>query len=402
MVSFVEPRCDFGNFGSVGEPWRLAVSPVIPEDSFFGHSPKKMESAEPGSPMSKQATWTDIFSDIRPMSKQVLTQCSSDVVDKNGDFVDTGDVDADLHRLRVSAQASLQASPNSSSSAVAELSEPARYSSGASSSDQVNKAPADGEAQGEPVFLKPPMMAEVRYPGHARDWLGPDLTCEDTACGQASQTLAEKNQAKMIALVVRKLEEAIYRQEYAGVPAVPQQDAFYDPEQEWAASYTAYQVAQQQMAAMVNMPNMGQAAARKKGRGPAVPHEAVAAPMTRPADLDADAMTKFSPQVRSQFRKTKLCSFFKKNRCVLDRDCPFAHTSEELKLAPDLTKTKLCYNYFRQRCFDPKCNYAHGYGELRSTDDVYKTELCRWASQGWCKAGNHCRYAHAVGELRQG
>lgn len=80
--------------------------------------------------------------------------------------------------------------------------------------------------------------------------------------------------------------------------------------------------------------------------------------------------------------------------------CPFAHSEEELQKAPDLTKTKLCYNFFRRKCNDANCKFAHGYGELRATDTVFKTELCRWWANGSCKAGASCRYAHGVEELR--
>lgn len=76
--------------------------------------------------------------------------------------------------------------------------------------------------------------------------------------------------------------------------------------------------------------------------------------------------TMLSPQLKGQFRKTKRCVNHKKNRCELGADCPFAHTEEELLPMPDLAKTKMCYNYFRRRCNDPKCKFAHGSGELRS------------------------------------
>jgi len=85
---------------------------------------------------------------------------------------------------------------------------------------------------------------------------------------------------------------------------------------------------------------------------------------------------------------------------MLASSCPFAHTKEELQPAPDLAKTRLCFNFFRRRCNDSRCKYAHGYQELRATNNVYKTELCRWWSHGSCKAGDSCRYAHGVEELR--
>mmetsp|Transcript_17391 Transcript_17391/g.47448 ORF Transcript_17391/g.47448 Transcript_17391/m.47448 type:complete len:1513 (-) Transcript_17391:117-4655(-) len=128
-------------------------------------------------------------------------------------------------------------------------------------------------------------------------------------------------------------------------------------------------------------------------------------PMPTPSEWAVNGVntmlnSKFSPQIKEQFHKTKMCVFYKKNRCALAAACPFAHRKEELQPAPDLAKTKLCYNYFRRRCNDRKCRFAHGYQELRATTNVYKTELCRWWNSGSCKAGGSCRYAHGVEELR--
>eukprot|EP00929_Paragymnodinium_shiwhaense_P031637 TRINITY_DN1767_c0_g1_i1.p1 TRINITY_DN1767_c0_g1~~TRINITY_DN1767_c0_g1_i1.p1 ORF type:complete len:1062 (+),score=326.54 TRINITY_DN1767_c0_g1_i1:52-3186(+) len=111
--------------------------------------------------------------------------------------------------------------------------------------------------------------------------------------------------------------------------------------------------------------------------------------------------SKFSPQIKGQFHKTKMCGFYKKGQCAMGVGCPFAHYKDELMPAPDLAKTKLCYNFFRRKCNDKKCKFAHGYPELRATNNVYKTELCRWYSFGSCKAGSSCRYAHGIEELRR-
>jgi len=110
--------------------------------------------------------------------------------------------------------------------------------------------------------------------------------------------------------------------------------------------------------------------------------------------------SKFSPQIREQFHKTKLCVFNRNQKCSMGALCPFAHSEEELQKAPDLKKTKLCYNFFRRKCNDANCKFAHGYAELRATDTVFKTELCRWWANGSCKAGASCRYAHGLKELR--
>lgn len=119
-----------------------------------------------------------------------------------------------------------------------------------------------------------------------------------------------------------------------------------------------------------------------------------------PKENSALVPPRFSPQIRGQFHKTRMCSFYQKSRCALGTKCSFAHTKTELQPTPDLQKTKLCFNFFRHQCDDQNCRFAHGYAELRATEKVYKTELCRWSTQGWCKAGSSCRYAHTQEEIR--
>merc|ERR1719469_1343902 len=67
---------------------------------------------------------------------------------------------------------------------------------------------------------------------------------------------------------------------------------------------------------------------------------------------------------------------------------------------PDLTKTKLCLNFFRKKCQDPNCKFAHGHDELRSTQGLYKTGLCRGWAAGNCRFGACCRFAHGAEELQ--
>ncbi|CAK0893707.1 unnamed protein product [Prorocentrum cordatum] len=140
-----------------------------------------------------------------------------------------------------------------------------------------------------------------------------------------------------------------------------------------------------------------------------VPEDALSQPMVilmaQPSQWAVDSVnsmldSKLSPQIREQFNKTKMCTFHKKRRCALGMSCPFAHSKDELQPPPDLFKTKLCYNFFRQRCNDHNCKFAHGYHELRATSHVYKTSICRWFANGLCKAGESCRYAHGLDELR--
>jgi hypothetical protein len=103
--------------------------------------------------------------------------------------------------------------------------------------------------------------------------------------------------------------------------------------------------------------------------------------------------------VQARFRKTRMCTMFAQGNCNLGTSCRFAHSRDELSSAPDLKKTKLCFDFFRKQCNKVDCNFAHGYHELRHMDGVYKTELCHGFAQGKCRFGTSCRFAHGEGEL---
>merc|ERR1740138_1941246 len=105
--------------------------------------------------------------------------------------------------------------------------------------------------------------------------------------------------------------------------------------------------------------------------------------------------------VQARFRKTRMCTMFTQGNCHLGTSCRFAHSRDELSAAPDLRKTKLCFDFFRKQCNKVDCNFAHGYHELRHMDGVYKTELCHGFAQGKCRFGASCRFAHGEGELTQ-
>ncbi|CEM34246.1 unnamed protein product [Vitrella brassicaformis CCMP3155] len=75
--------------------------------------------------------------------------------------------------------------------------------------------------------------------------------------------------------------------------------------------------------------------------------------------------------------------------CTRGENCRCAHSLEEVRTRPDLTKTRLCENFQKGECSDPNCAYAHGEDELRSTDDFYKTSLCVF----W-KRGTNCSRPH--------
>ena len=103
--------------------------------------------------------------------------------------------------------------------------------------------------------------------------------------------------------------------------------------------------------------------------------------------------------VRHQFRRTQLCKVFLQYGVCRD-DCSFAHSENELKVMPDLQKTKLCPAR-PSACVNAHCPFAHGIAELRATAPIYKTQLCNWyADSGKCTRGARCRHAHGLGELR--
>jgi len=112
-------------------------------------------------------------------------------------------------------------------------------------------------------------------------------------------------------------------------------------------------------------------------------------------------VTPGTSEVKTQFRKTRVCRYFANGFCHHGASCRYAHHAEELHSAPDLNKTKLCFKYFRGECANENCNFAHGYSDLRATTSLFKTELCfQFRDRGFCKAGSSCRYAHGDDELR--
>lgn len=65
-------------------------------------------------------------------------------------------------------------------------------------------------------------------------------------------------------------------------------------------------------------------------------------------------------------RKTKICSFNAKSQCTRGSACNFAHSEEELRPLPDLSRTKFCPSLLvTGTCLDAKCKYAHTRKELK-------------------------------------
>lgn len=65
------------------------------------------------------------------------------------------------------------------------------------------------------------------------------------------------------------------------------------------------------------------------------------------------------------FAKTTMCKFFMHGTCTKGSDCMFAHSKDELRDTPDLSKTRLCKAFEEGRCTNVNCNYAHSQEELR-------------------------------------
>lgn len=70
---------------------------------------------------------------------------------------------------------------------------------------------------------------------------------------------------------------------------------------------------------------------------------------------------------RMQCFKTKRCRFWLESRCTRGERCTYAHTDVELRIPPDLTKTKICTRWKRGACDKDagECAYAHGIEDLR-------------------------------------
>lgn len=97
--------------------------------------------------------------------------------------------------------------------------------------------------------------------------------------------------------------------------------------------------------------------------------------------------------------KTQLCVFHARGECTRGVRCSFAHNIAELRERPDFKKSKLCYAYCAQACYNPYCNFAHGEAELQPRDKTHKKALCKLFAQGNCRDGVNCTYAHSVEEV---
>ncbi|CAL1141597.1 unnamed protein product [Cladocopium goreaui] len=91
-------------------------------------------------------------------------------------------------------------------------------------------------------------------------------------------------------------------------------------------------------------------------------------------------------ETRNTLKFTQMCKYWHSKRCHMGNECNFAHSSEELRSAPPLLKTKLCFQFTsRGQCLKgAACNFAHGKEELQSMPVEARTPVGR--RKAW-KAG---------------
>ncbi|KJP86481.1 hypothetical protein AK88_03857 [Plasmodium fragile] len=99
---------------------------------------------------------------------------------------------------------------------------------------------------------------------------------------------------------------------------------------------------------------------------------------------------------RFKIYKIQMCKYAMINKCDRGENCTFAHDISELRIKPDMRKTKLCKSYILGKCTDHNCIYAHSVNELR---EVGKPAICQLHREGRCIKGNQCRFAHSINDI---
>ncbi|CAJ1356434.1 unnamed protein product, partial [Effrenium voratum] len=81
-------------------------------------------------------------------------------------------------------------------------------------------------------------------------------------------------------------------------------------------------------------------------------------------------------QVQETLRFTRMCKYFRSNRCNLGTNCNFAHSQDEMRDQPDLVGTRLCFQFARKgQCKSGEnCKFAHGKSELRRLPNQTKVQ----------------------------
>jgi len=88
-------------------------------------------------------------------------------------------------------------------------------------------------------------------------------------------------------------------------------------------------------------------------------------PMARPRAGSGISNNPF--RLEREFKKTTMCGFFLNGCCAKDKGCTYAHSVDELRVRPDLTKTVMCRVWLHGQCgrSSRQCKFAHGEQELR-------------------------------------
>lgn len=88
---------------------------------------------------------------------------------------------------------------------------------------------------------------------------------------------------------------------------------------------------------------------------------------TAPGKMRARDAAGMTLQRQKLFIKTQPCRFFAQGWCRNGTNCAFAHSAEEMRECPDLTKTSICHLWTRRQCprSAEECRYAHGTWDIR-------------------------------------
>ncbi|CAD7963374.1 unnamed protein product [Amoebophrya sp. A120] len=117
-----------------------------------------------------------------------------------------------------------------------------------------------------------------------------------------------------------------------------------------------------------------------------------------PSSKQATTSTK-RQKANTELYKTQMCFYHLNGECRWGESCHHAHSYDELRPKPDLTRTAMCPDLLKwDRCDNPYCTYAHLKSELQSTKAFMKTKMCNNPEK--CSYGANCRYAHSEAELR--
>ncbi|KYN96682.1 zinc finger protein, putative [Plasmodium reichenowi] len=104
----------------------------------------------------------------------------------------------------------------------------------------------------------------------------------------------------------------------------------------------------------------------------------------------------------SKYYRIKLCPFLKEGFCQKGDNCSYAHSPDKLRNYINFKKTKICEMWLKNKCGNTNCVYAHGELELRAPPDFFKTKLCKFFNtSGMCPLSDNCRHAHGQNELRK-